>query len=244
MSKRRQQIRTAGGFTLIEALTSVALMGVILSILATITGQWLPSWNRGFVRVQRNELIDVTLDRLAADLSAAEFVTPNRDAKGPLFEGRELSVTFVRSALGPNSKPGLQVVRIGETADRTGSVLVRSTAPFVPSGPTPLFNFVNPAPLLRAPYRVTFAYAGRDGTWQNVWLNEISLPTAVRLVVRDAATERILAVSTAAAVHVDLPAMCVRPQDNPDCAKLGVASTTDADRAPSQNPRQVRESGG
>jgi general secretion pathway protein J len=208
------------GFTLIETLTSVALAGVILAALATITAQWLPGWNHGFARIQRNELVDLTLDRIAADLAAAEFVTANATIK-PLFDGRELSITFVRSALGPNSKPGLSVVRFAETADRAGPILVRSAAPFVPvdSIDAPL-NFSNPAPLLRAPYRLSFAYAGRDGTWQNVWLNEASLPAAVRLTVRDAASERILAVSTAAVLHVDFPAACVRPQNNQDCVAL------------------------
>jgi general secretion pathway protein J len=50
-----------GGFTLIEMLVAVALMGVVLSALATITAQWVPSWHRGFARVQRNEMLDIAL---------------------------------------------------------------------------------------------------------------------------------------------------------------------------------------
>ena len=41
-----------GGFTLIEAIVALALMGLVLSALASITAQWLPNWNRGIARVQ------------------------------------------------------------------------------------------------------------------------------------------------------------------------------------------------
>ena len=38
------------GFTLIETLAALALTGLVLSALATLTAQWLPNWNRGFAR--------------------------------------------------------------------------------------------------------------------------------------------------------------------------------------------------
>jgi prepilin-type N-terminal cleavage/methylation domain-containing protein len=110
------------GFSLIETLVAMALMGLVLSALANITAQWLPNWNRGLERIQRSELIGIALQRIGADLAAAEYVSANRDARHPLFEGSELSVTFVRTALGPNAGPGLDVVRVGETTDRQGLV--------------------------------------------------------------------------------------------------------------------------
>jgi general secretion pathway protein J len=50
-----------GGFTLIETLVAMALMGLVLSALASITAQWLPNWNRGLDRIQRSELISIAL---------------------------------------------------------------------------------------------------------------------------------------------------------------------------------------
>ena len=104
--------RATAGFTLIEALLATALMGAILAALATITAQWLPNWNRGFARVQRAEHLSLGLERLVADLAAAEFVAAGRELPQPVFDGTELAVTFVRSALGPNARPGLEIVRI------------------------------------------------------------------------------------------------------------------------------------
>ena len=102
------------GFTLIETLIALALMGLVLSSLATITAQWLPAWNHGVDRIQRTEMLELALRRVSDDLAAAEFVYANREQTRPLFEGSELAVTFVRTAIGPNAPRGLEVVRIGD----------------------------------------------------------------------------------------------------------------------------------
>jgi general secretion pathway protein J len=206
---------SVAGFSLVEALVTMVLVGLILGGLSTVTAQWLPTWNRGFDRVQRSDLVGLALDRVAGDLSAAEFVRANRDAKNVLFEGGELAVTLVRSALGPNST-GLEVVRIGETTDRQGTALVRWRAPFVPLAPPASpsqIALANPVVLLRAPYRLTFAYFGGKGGWQSSWEGSGELPRAVRLTVRDALSQRTLLVSTATMVHVN---MAPPEPDQPD----------------------------
>jgi general secretion pathway protein J len=194
------------GFTMLEALVAVALMGVILTAMGYITAQWLPSWNRGFMRVQRGELFAVALNRLAADLAAAEFVTPNRDSKLPIFEGAPTAVILVRSAVGPNTEPGLEVVRIAEGTDRQGIALVRTRTPFAPFGVGDVsasqLSFADPVVLLRAPFRVSFSYSNGDGAWQDKW-NSDRLPAAVRFLVRDTTTGRTLAISSATMVHVE-----------------------------------------
>src|SRR6266404_4671607 len=205
------------GFTLIETLVALALMGLVLSALANLTAQWLPNWNRGLERIQRSELIGIALQRIGADLAAAEYVSANRDARRPLFDGSELSVTFVRTALGPNAGPGLDVVRVGETSDRGGLVTVRSRSPFRPLPPASSLSeqvhFGEPVVLLRAPFRLSFAYAGQDLIWKSNWHNSDKLPAAIKLTVRDAASERILSISTVVPVHVQSPAKsdCAQP---------------------------------
>ena len=138
-----------------------------------------------------------------------------------LFEGSEFSVTLVRSAVGPNLLPGLEIVRIAETTDRNGAVLVRSTTPFAPFGPDGgslvQMNFANPVALLHPPYRVSFAYAARDGIWNNIWRDEAQLPKLIRLTVRDAVSQQTLSISTTALVHVDMPAACVNGKDKGGC---------------------------
>jgi len=239
LSRRgRQQV---AGFTLIETLIATALMVAIISALATVTAQWLPNWNRGFARVQRTELASVGLERIVADLTAAKFILPYGDAKAPLFDGAELSVTFVRSALGPNTRPGLEIVRIAETADQRGLAMVRASAPFLPlapdgSGAQP--HFGDPVVLVRAPYRVSFSYAGDDRTWRSTWRDVAMLPSAIRVLLRDAATAQTLSVSTAATVHVNLSPKCAAAQNATDCA----AGKTDAENKPA-GPKPGRGNG-
>jgi len=151
-----------GGFTLLEAVIALALMGIILGALATISSQWLPNWNRGIGRLQREEQLALALERLSLDLAAAEFIPLGGRTAAPLFEGRERSIIFVRTALSPNSQRGLEIVRIAEQASERGPVLVRMATPFRPLAglellPEPLSD---PIVLLRPPYRLAFAYAG------------------------------------------------------------------------------------
>jgi general secretion pathway protein J len=209
------------GFTLIETLVALALTGLVLSALANITSQWLPNWNRGMDRIQRSESIGLALQRIVADLAAAEYVPANREQQKPLFDGSELSVTFVRTAIGPNARSGLDVVRIGETTDQREFATVRSRAPF---GPLPQaaslseqIQFGDPVLLFRAPFRLSFSYAGRDRVWKSGWHDADRLPDAIMLTVRDATTERVLSVSTVASIHAEAPVSAGCAQPGKDC---------------------------
>lgn len=215
------RLETNAGFTLLEALVAMALMGMILMALATITGQWLPNWKHGFVSLQSNEQIAIAIDRLAADLSAAEFVSANRHTHLPLFNGRPQAVSFVRTAFGPNSRPGLDLVRIAEIDSDEGPVLVRTRAPFMPSigSARPRPKFGDPVVLLRPPYRLSLSYAGSDRVWRDHWRGRPGLPEAVRLAVYDTAGQRHLVVTSAAPIHARLPVDCLTVKSVADCLK-------------------------
>jgi general secretion pathway protein J len=210
--------RGEDGFTLIEALVALALTGLILSALATLTAQWLPNWNRGFDRIQQSELVGISMQRITADLAAAEFVPAGRTTRKPLFDGAAQSITFVRTALGPNVGVGLDVVRIGETTDRGQLVTVRSRALFTPlPAGVSLSEFVHvadPVVLLRPPLRLSFAYAGADRVFRADWHDMDKLPSTIMLTVRDATSGRVLSVSTATPVHVNAPPRGAAPDGN------------------------------
>src|ERR1044072_9088710 len=131
MPRRVSKLNLAG-FTLIEALVSITLMAFIFTALATITAQWLPNWNHGIARVQRNDLMSLGLERLAGDLAAAEFIPASQHNRKPFFYGTSRSVTFVRTAVGPNKTNGLEIIRIAEISTEKGPALVRTRAPFAP----------------------------------------------------------------------------------------------------------------
>ena len=220
MSVSAKQRKNEGGFTLIETLVALALMGLVLSALANLTAQWLPNWNRGLGRIQRSELIGTALQRIADDLAAAQSVSASRGDKKPLFAGSEQSVTFVRTALGPNAGPGLDVVHLGETTDREGLATVRSRMKFHPLPPqaslADQLHFGEPVVLLRAPYRLSFAYAAEDRIWKSKWQDSEKLPARIKLTVRDASSGRVLTISTVATIHVQSSVQgdCKQPQPN------------------------------
>jgi general secretion pathway protein J len=213
----RRRLSDEAGFTLIEVLMATLLMTMILAALATVTSQWLPNWNRGMARVQRAERLALGLDRLVADLSVAAMIPMNGDAKTPLFEGSELAVTFVRSAVGPNTRPGLEIVRLVEKADGQGLAMVRERAPFAPMPSDAQIRFADQVVLIRSPLRVTFSYAGPDQVWQPNWRGQMQLPDRIRIAVRDGATGQVLGVSSATILHVNAWAECARAKNAAAC---------------------------
>lgn len=208
------------GFTLLEMLVAAALMVFLLSSLAAITARWMPAWKAGFALAQRADLIGLGLDRIAADLAAAEYISPGGQVKSLLFKGEEKSVTFVRSAIGPNAQAGLEIVRLAEVEDERGIVLVRSRAPFVPGISlddldSDAVEFTNPVVLMRPPLRISFAFAGPDRSWREIWTNGLQLPNAIRITVRKAGTDAVLPSSTATLINVNAPAEAARGPQAP-----------------------------
>lgn len=191
------------GFTLLETLGAIALMGVILWSLSIISSQWLHSWRSTHDLLQRVEAIMMALDRIAADIGEAEFVRVGDGSKLVVFEGHSSEVTFVRAAIGPNVRGGLELVHIGESIAVRGEVVARSRVAFVP-GTVDVDHVSGPVVLLRPPFRLSFEFAGSDGIWRTDWQGEEKLPWAVRVTVLDGNARRKIA--RVAAIHARLPA--------------------------------------
>ena len=235
MSARTPESRHAG-FSLIEAMAAVALTATIVMALSSVTGQWLPNWRRGFVDLQRTDLLGVGLERVLDDVSAAEYVTPSANAPEPLFEGDSSSVIFVRSAIGPNSYPHLEIVRLAPGKDDRGPALTRTRASFAPTAPGASgksIAFGDAVALIRAPFHVSFAYAGKDRVWRDSWNSQQRLPDAVRVTVRDAANR----IATSTAVPIKVTAQGVpKLEAQANSANTPAAAPTPAPQAGAPEP--------
>jgi len=237
-AKRRARV---AGFTLIEALVATALMGAILAAIATVTAQWLPNWNRTFGRVQNVELLAAGVERIITDIAAAEAVTAGANIRQPVFDGTELTVTFLRTAVGPNTRPGLELVKIAETSIEGGLATVRSRARFQPIGRDgfdPQAIPSDPVVLVRAPYRITFSYAGADRVWRPTWRGEAQLPSAIRVQLRDGTNNRLLSVSTATLLHANMSAECVAAEAVADCLNGAAATQPQQQQQQQQQQKQ------
>jgi general secretion pathway protein J len=226
-TRQQPDMTSEAGFTLLEALVATALMGFILAALATVTAQWLPNWNRGIDRIQRNEQVALGVERLVTDLAAAQYIFANQQARLPLFDGTGHSILFVRTALGPNAGPKLEVVRIAEVKSGKGLVLVRTSAPFLPGVDPSQLPFANPIVIMRAPFQLSLAYAGIDRIWREEWHEQVQLPNAIRLIVRDATTQRTLSISSTAVMHAEVPVDCITSKSMAEC----LASLRDKSRS-------------
>lgn len=224
--------RSDAGFTLVEALVAILLTSVIMAALAAVTAEWMPGWERGIGRLQRIDTLAAGLDRLADDIAAAEIVSTQGAKAPPLFDGRELSLVFVRPTLNPNSTGGLEIVRIVQTSDDRGPILVRSTIPFTPdaayAGEGDAIAFANPVAMLRGPYSISFSYAGVDRIWHDTWRQQVTLPRAVRIRLRDLATLTTLAISTTAQIYAEVSPGCVSADSTAQCPELAQAPSSPA----------------
>ena len=125
--------------------------------------------------------------------------------------------SFVRTAFGPNTAAGLEIIRIAEiNSDRGGFWF----------GPerhsSQALTACNPLSRIQscccgAPYRLSFSYAGIDRNWHEEWREQIQLPKAIKLTVQDAATQRTLSISTAPLVHVEAPMECIGAKSLAEC---------------------------
>ena len=119
------------GFTLLEALIAVALTGVILAMLATVTGHWMANWRTGFDRVQSADLLGLGVDRIAADLAAAEYVSLGGDQRADFLRRDGIRPSpLCGPRLAQTRRPGLKSSGWGKTRTHGGGC---SSAPGRPS---------------------------------------------------------------------------------------------------------------
>jgi general secretion pathway protein J len=221
------------GFTLVEAMVAVAMTALVVGSLATVAGQWLPNWHRGFAELQSADLLSLGLERIAADVSQAIYVSADNASRRPVFDGAPASVTFVRSAVGPNAGHSLEVVRLARASDARGAAVVRSSAPYAPSALGRAANtaFASFVVLVREPFAVSFGYAGPDKLWRDTWRDRDALPEAVRISVRDSSTGQLLAMSTSVRLNVSAPGVPSLTDGSPS-SNVPIASQKSSVRAP------------
>jgi general secretion pathway protein J len=202
------------GFSLLEALIALALTALVLSALGTVTRSWLPNWMHGFNRLQKQEQFAIAFQRVASDLSASEFVPAALNSRDPLFDGRDGGVTFVRSTLGPNSMPGLEITRFAQVREGSSYLLVRSRAPYGPvADHESLQDFSEFTTILHSADRLSFAYGGSDGVWRNSWEHQPRLPIRIRIIGRGP----MGTLTTALSVHSAIPLECLSRNSLENC---------------------------
>jgi general secretion pathway protein J len=175
------------GFTLLELLLALAIIGALVVIAFSGVRIALAAWRQGEDRAEAHQHLRGVVISLARSVSGTYPYNASRGA-GPtaelLFTGDESRLEFVTQAAPyPASIPvafTAVVFEIGTTDERRGLVIrqrvLPNRAPFTEA--TVVFN----DPTLT---ELAFSYLDEGGTWQNTWDTEAAkkLPRAIRISV-------------------------------------------------------------
>jgi general secretion pathway protein J len=220
---RRLRLRRQGwsveGFTLLELLAALAIGSVIMAAVGALVRIVALNFDRGTRTVNEGERLILAIERLAADIGGARFVT--------MAGAGTPTVAFVGDAGSDNEPPKLVFVGLGGvssnrkgeevvalTVEQDGDVarLVRRSAPWF--GPRTRLEDVtlsDPVTLLEGNLLISFSF-GRMGdgvvAWSDAWKSQPVLPRFVRLGLRDRATGVDVIAATDFVIRADASGGC------------------------------------
>ena len=203
--------RKQAGFTLLETILSLALVGLIVGMLSTIGKQWLVEWNIGSKHVEKLDRLELARDRLVSDLQLALDLPMTNETLGPNFTGDADHIIFVREPLSGDGTDRLLFVLYNNDQDRG---VIRRIAPYDGMTSAMRARFGEPVGLLPSSYHIAFGYRGFDGQISANW-REAFMPSEIIVELRNGNAEPISTFSIAP--HVQIPFSCAALSSVKDC---------------------------
>jgi prepilin-type N-terminal cleavage/methylation domain-containing protein len=223
------------GFTLIETLAALAVGSVVIIATAALVRNVSLNFDRGARSVGETERIALAVERLAADLASARFVT-RATAGGPAIafsadraDGeRPARIMFVADAEVQSGPQGEEIVSLAVERNGEAMRLVRRRAAW--SGARMRFedaSLGDEVVLIDGRYDISFLFARADAggglVWTSDWVGETALPRFVRLVLRDPASGADLLGEADFVIRADAPAGCARNEVGIGCLTAALA---------------------
>ena len=203
------------GFTLIEAIVALALIGLVMLGLTLLTAQWFRQWNHAAGNVQQSERLAAGFDRFMDDIGAAEASAPPNYDKTILFEGTATDLTLWRTRLSINPEFGMELVHYALETRSGQTELVRRHIHLEPGEPLRgSYQWQDPVVLARLPFALAFSYLGADHTHQPNWHRMSALPASVVLTAAEP-DNRFLPVE--AKIYAEIPAFCAAQTEFSAC---------------------------
>jgi len=176
------------GFTLVEALIALSLLGLLLLVLFSGLHLSLRSSNSARDRLQRTERLRITQDLLRRQLRQARLLdwTDARDVRHPPFRGETNRLEFVSPLHG--SSGALYHLRLYR--DRQRNRLMLAYRPYYPREIDRIpADATGHALLMEDIGRLRIDYLGSTpverGRWQDHWQRSDRLPALVRIRLTD-----------------------------------------------------------
>jgi general secretion pathway protein J len=176
------------GFTLMEVLVAMTLLGLLMAALSGSIGFVGRSWDRSW-RASEASAAYSRVEGTIRGMVERAFPASVRIEKGQrfLFEGTEQRLKLVADGVPGGIGGGLHVQEILVEDTAIGRQLVYRRYPFRANGAPP--QQVESAPLLTGDLAFAFAYYGSPRppappAWVESWPSDRTLPDLIRLTIR------------------------------------------------------------
>jgi general secretion pathway protein J len=177
------------GFTLIEVLIAMTLLGIMVVLLFSSMKICADSWQKGEDKITKVNDVAVVYQFFQHHLSTAlplwdDFSDEN---KVFAFQGKNQALQFVSSFPASAKKSGLQLFSLKLISDGDEQIIQVSIAPFFPVAKGEEWR-QEEVTLLRHVRNFSLSYFGSDdpqteGLWQNDWLSKKSQPRLVKIKI-------------------------------------------------------------
>lgn len=184
-----QRHKSEQGFTLIEVLIAMSLLGIMVVLLFASLRTCAQSWEKGEAKIAAVNEVAVVYQffkrHLATALPLNNDFNPEKIRFS--FQGEPELLSFVSPFPASAAKAGLQMFSLRVVEDDQSRYLQASLSPFVQS-PQNVEQPKEEVTLIDHVQKISLAYFGSDPfseqpSWQNDWFDRENLPRLVKIKI-------------------------------------------------------------